>query len=67
MEITALGYVGIQSSQLDDWSRMATGLLGMQQVDRGGKVRAFRMDDRTQRLIVDGAGDAGLAVMGWEV
>ncbi|MBR1218832.1 VOC family protein [Bradyrhizobium sp. U87765 SZCCT0131] len=67
MEITALGYVGIQSSQLDDWSRMATGLLGMQQVDRGGKMRAFRMDDRTQRLIVDGAGDAGLAVMGWEV
>ncbi|MEW6640357.1 MAG: VOC family protein [Pseudomonadota bacterium] len=67
MEISALGYVGIQSSKLDDWSRMATGLLGMQQVDRGAQVRAFRMDDRKQRLIVDGAGDAGLAVMGWEV
>ena len=67
MEITALGYVGIQSSRLDDWARMATGLLGMQQVDRGGQLRAFRMDDRKQRLIVDGAGDAGLAVMGWEV
>ena len=46
---------------------MATGLLGMQQVDRGGKMRAFRMDDRKQRLIVDGSSDAGLAVMGWEV
>lgn len=67
MEITALGYVGIQSSRLDDWSRMATGLLGMQQVDRGAQVRAFRMDDRKQRLIVDGTGDAGLAAMGWEV
>jgi 2,3-dihydroxybiphenyl 1,2-dioxygenase len=67
MEITALGYIGIQSSQLDIWSRMATGLLGMEQVDRGGRVRAFRMDDRKQRLILDGSGDAGLTVMGWEV
>jgi hypothetical protein len=30
MEITALGYLGIKSSQLDQWSRMATTLLGMQ-------------------------------------
>lgn len=67
MEITALGYIGIKSSQLDQWSRMVTSLLGMEQVDRGGAVRAFRMDDRKQRLIVDGSSDAGLGVMGWEV
>jgi 2,3-dihydroxybiphenyl 1,2-dioxygenase len=67
MEITALGYIGIKSSQLDQWSRMATSLLGMQQVDRGGSIRAFRMDDHKQRLIVDGSSDAGLGVMGWEV
>ena len=67
MEISALGYIGIKSSQLDQWSQMATGLLGMQQVDRGGKTRAFRMDDRKQRHIVAGSSDAGLAVMGWEV
>ena len=67
MEITALGYVGIKSSQLDQWNQMATGLLGMQRVDRGGSVRAFRMDDRKQRLIIDGSSDTGLAVMGWEV
>ncbi|CUT15269.1 Biphenyl23diol 12dioxygenase EC 1131139 [Bradyrhizobium sp.] len=67
MEITALGYIGINSSQLDQWGRMATELLGMQQVDRGGKMRAFRMDDHKQRLVIDGSSDAGLAVMGWEV
>ena len=67
MEITALGYIGIRSSQLDQWGHMATQLLGMQQVDRAGGMRAFRMDDRKQRLFVDGSGDAGLAVMGWEV
>jgi catechol 2,3-dioxygenase-like lactoylglutathione lyase family enzyme len=67
MEISALGYIGIKSLQLDQWSQMATDLLGMQQVDRGGGMRAFRMDDRKQRLIVEGSSDAGLSVMGWEV
>ncbi len=67
MEITALGYLGIKSSQMDQWSRMATDLLGMQRVDRAAKVNAYRMDDRKQRLIIDGSSDAGLAVMGWEV
>lgn len=42
-------------------------MLGMEQVDRGGAIRAFRMDDREQRLIVDGSSDAGLDGMGWEV
>jgi 2,3-dihydroxybiphenyl 1,2-dioxygenase len=67
MEIVALGYIGIKSSQLEQWSRMATDLLGMQPVDGAGKLNTYRMDDRKQRLIVDGSSDAGLAVMGWEV
>ena len=39
----------------------ATRLLGMQAVDRGGGMRAFRMDDRAQRLIV--SRDAGPATI----
>ena len=65
--IRALGYIGVGSAHLVDWSDYATGLLGMQLVDRGGPVRAFRMDDRTQRLIVDGGEPEGLAFVGWEV
>ena len=38
----------------------------MRQVDRGGGSRAFRMDDRAQRLLVE-AGDDGLGFLGWEV
>ena len=38
MTITALGYIGIHSSRLDDWSALATGLLGMQQVDRAATL-----------------------------
>lgn len=67
MELKALGYIGIQSSKVEDWSKLATGLFGMEQVDQGGDVRAFRMDDRKQRLVIDGSGDEGLAFLGWEV
>jgi 2,3-dihydroxybiphenyl 1,2-dioxygenase len=67
MELKSLGYIGIQSSKLDDWSDLATRLFGMQEVHKGGKVRAFRMDDRKQRLVVDGDQDGGLAFLGWEV
>src|SRR5271165_2882136 len=64
--LTALGYVGIRSLRLDEWGSYATRLLGMQQVDRGGAVRAFRMDDRKQRLIVTGGEGEGLGFLGWE-
>lgn len=67
MEITSLGYIGINSTKVQDWSDYATGLLGMQQVDRGGQTRAFRMDDRKQRLVVTGEAGEGLGFMGWEV
>ncbi len=65
MTIEALGYMVVGSDRLDDWHGFATGLLGMQAVDRGGGVRAFRMDDRSQRLIVSDA--APPATIGWEV
>ena len=67
MEINALGYIGIQSSRLDDWTGFATKLLGMQPVDRGGGVRAFRMDDRKQRLVVTDRDGENVGFFGWEV
>jgi 2,3-dihydroxybiphenyl 1,2-dioxygenase len=67
MTLLSLGYIGVRSTQLEDWQGYATHLLGMQLVDAGGGVRAFRMDDRKQRLVVtDDAGDA-LGFLGWEV
>src|SRR5207302_791269 len=38
-----------------------------QAVDRGGAMRAFRMDDRKQRLIFDGGFADGEQFFGWEV
>src|SRR3954451_16309197 len=67
MAIQALGYLGIGSAKPDDWTGFATGQLCMQAVDRGGAMRAFRMDDRKQRLIVDGTLAENERIFGWEV
>src|SRR5215469_4347160 len=62
-----MGYLWVGTSKLDDWSSLATGQLGLQAVDRGGNIRAFRMDDRKQRLIVDSGLADGERFFGWEV
>jgi 2,3-dihydroxybiphenyl 1,2-dioxygenase len=67
MSIQALGYLGIGSDQLDDWGDYATNWLGLQVVDRGASVRAFRMDDRKQRLVIDRSMPEGQRYFGWEV
>src|ERR1700747_427588 len=67
MEIRAFGYLGVGTAKLDDWTALATKGLGMEAVDRGGSARAFRMDDRKQRLVLDGALPGGLNYFGWEV
>ena len=39
----------------------------MQAVDRASSMRAFRMDDRKQRLFIDRAIEPGAQIFGWEV
>ena len=67
MEIQSLAYVGIGASNLSDWSDFATNWLGMQMVERGNACRAFRMDDRKQRLVIDRSLAEGQRYFGWEV
>src|ERR1019366_5292272 len=67
MALEALGYVGVGAADLTDWTRFATDWLGMQMVDKSASCRAFRMDDRKQRLIVDAALPEGAHYFGWEV
>lgn len=67
MTIQALGYLGLGTDRLDDWADYATNWLGMQPVDRGRALRAFRMDDRKQRLVIDGSLAEGQRYFGWEV
>ncbi|HMK80318.1 MAG TPA: VOC family protein [Xanthobacteraceae bacterium] len=67
MEIQALGYLVTGTSRLEDWTSLATRGLGMEAVDRSAGTRAFRMDDRKQRLVLDSAVPEGLHYFGWEV
>ena len=67
MHVQALGYVGIGAANLADWSDFATNWLGMQMVERGNACRAFRMDDRRQRLVIDRSLAEGERYFGWEV
>src|ERR1700733_1013587 len=67
MEIQALGHLGVGASNVDEWSDFATRWLGMQAVERGNTGRAFRMDDRKQRLVIDRSLAEGERYFGWEV
>lgn len=67
MAIQALGYLGVRSDRIEDWSNFAGQMLGMQKFDHGGKQLTFRMDDQMQRLVVSDEPGETLAFIGWEV
>src|SRR5436190_8939719 len=65
--LRALGYAGFGSDKLDDWRQFGTSLVGLQAVERGNSLLAFRMDDRKQRIVIDRAMPDGSRFFGWEV
>src|SRR3982751_2372811 len=67
MAVESLGYVGVRAENTEDWAKYAGGLLGLQRVDKSKNTTAYRMDDRKQRIVVDGSGGQGIAFFGWEV
>src|SRR6476620_7229805 len=67
MPVEALGYFGIRSSNLEDWTAYATRFLGMQLVEKTKSMLSLRMDDRKQRVIVNAGTEGGAAFFGWEV
>ena len=48
MAVQALGYLGISTQNIDQWSDFATPQLGLQLVDCAASARAFRMGDHRQ-------------------
>jgi 2,3-dihydroxybiphenyl 1,2-dioxygenase len=67
MPIRGLGYAGFGSDALDDWRQFGTELVGLQAVERGNSLLAFRMDDRKQRIVIDRAMPEGARFFGWEL
>src|SRR3982074_3096997 len=62
--LQGLGYAGFGSGDLDDWRQFGTGLVGLQAVERGNSLLAFRMDDRKQRIVIDRAMQGGARFSG---
>jgi len=67
MRPLALGYVGIRAKNTEDWAGYGGNLLGLQVVDKSRTSLAFRMDDRSQRIVIDADGGEGIKFFGWEV
>ena len=68
MGIASLGYIGIETARLDDWTSVACDVLGLERGDGGddGGVR-LRMDDQPARLILHAGSTERIASLGWEV
>src|SRR5258708_26891880 len=67
MALLGLGYAGVGSDGLEGWRQFGTSLVGLQEVERGNSLLAFRMDDRKQRIVIDRAMPEGTRFFGWEV
>lgn len=65
--IEALGYVGLEVSDLDAWIQFATGVLGLQAVPRHDGTVDLRMDSYALRIrLIPGPAD-DIVWAGWEV
>lgn len=65
-EISNLGYVVFQVSDLNRWEDFATNILGMLVGRKGSDFLGLRMDERAQRILLERGVDDDLAVAGWE-
>jgi extradiol dioxygenase len=68
LAVAGLGYIGIDSKKVDEWSAFAPEVLGLEVAGTAddGSLR-LRMDDRPSRLLVYPGDKERLRFIGWEV
>lgn len=64
--ISNLGYFVIGVSDLEAWRHFAADIIGMQAVPRGDGLLALRMDERSQRILLQASGEDDMLAVGWE-
>ena len=65
--VTAVGYVGFEASDLDAWEAFAGDILGISVDRRGGDgALALRLDDRVHRVLVMSGNADDLAFTGYD-
>lgn len=66
--VTQLGYLGLEVSNLDEWERFATEVLGLQVAGNGADgSMLLRMDENHHRFILRRGGADDVAFVGWEM
>jgi 2,3-dihydroxybiphenyl 1,2-dioxygenase len=65
--VVGLGYVVVNSTDLDKWRIFACDLLGLQPVEVSSDRLLLRMDDKAYRLDIRSSDTDGVDVIGWEV
>jgi 3,4-dihydroxy-9,10-secoandrosta-1,3,5(10)-triene-9,17-dione 4,5-dioxygenase len=64
--VVALGYIVVESAQIDQWRAFGAEVLGAQPVSESSELR-LRLDDRPYRIIVTPGERDRLHAVGWEV
>lgn len=64
--VSTLGYVVFGVSDFDAWANFATNVLGLQIVSRDEQCISLRMDDYSQRVVLENNPIDDLVVAGWE-
>jgi 2,3-dihydroxybiphenyl 1,2-dioxygenase len=65
--IEALGYIGLNVSDLERWQHFASTILGLQASSRADGTIDLRMDNYASRIRLHEGSDDDLAYAGWEV
>jgi 2,3-dihydroxybiphenyl 1,2-dioxygenase len=65
--IEALGYLGLEVSDLQAWQRFAGDVLGLEALERQDGAIDLRMDDYATRIRLQSGPRDDLAYIGWEV
>ena len=65
MLLQSLGYVGVETTRLDEWRAFGPRIMGLEVADATASSLAFRMDDRKQRILVDQGSADGAVFYGW--
>ena len=65
--VAQLGYLGLSVSDVDEWERFATQILGLQSNGRDADNALFlRRDEYHHRFIVHPTGKDDIAYIGWD-
>ncbi|MFJ4633835.1 VOC family protein [Streptomyces sp. NPDC088847] len=66
-EVVGLGYVVVETRDLDAWEEFACNLLGLQSTTRTQNQLVLRMDEKSYRMDIRSGDEESVTAIGWEV